>query len=74
MTFTDPGFELAAAAASATRLVVQTLLDNPKDHPVADYDVVSITFRDDATARPNARYTDLPVHPDCELCARQETT
>jgi len=69
-TFTGPGFELAAAAAAASRLVVQTLLDDAKAHPPADYDLVSITCRDDASARPNAIYSDLPVHPDCEICAR----
>jgi molybdopterin/thiamine biosynthesis adenylyltransferase len=69
-TFTGPGFELAAAAAACTRFVVQTLLKDPHHYPQADYDVVSIAFRDELSARPTALYTDLPVHPDCEICAQ----
>lgn len=69
-TFTGPGFELAAAAAAASRLAVQTLLGDANAYPSADYDLVSIIFRDDVSARPNALYSNLPVHPDCEICAR----
>jgi molybdopterin/thiamine biosynthesis adenylyltransferase len=72
-TFTGPGFELAAAAAACARLTVQTLLDDADRYPLADYDLVSIQFRDETSARTTTQYTDLPIHPDCELCAGRGT-
>lgn len=73
-TFTGPGFELAAAAAAGARLTVQTLLDEAERYPLADYDLVSMQFRNETTARATTHYTDLPVHPDCELCAGRGST
>jgi molybdopterin/thiamine biosynthesis adenylyltransferase len=72
-TFTGPGFELAAAAAATTRFTVQTLLNDAASYPLADYDLVSMQFRDEISARATTLYTDLPVHPDCELCAGRGT-
>ena len=67
-SFTGPGFELAAAAAAATRVAVQSLLDAEGGYPKADFDLVTLNFRDAASACPTAQYTRLPVHPDCSLC------
>jgi hypothetical protein len=67
-TFAAPGFELSEAAAAATRAAVQLLLAG-NGYPALDYDVVTLTFRDAATARPSTHYTRLPRHPACGCCA-----
>lgn len=67
-TFTGPGFELAAAAAAATRVAVQCLMHQDAGYPSADFDLVTLNFRDRSTALPRASYTRLPMHPDCSLC------
>jgi hypothetical protein len=67
-TFTGPGFELAAVAAAATRVAVQTLLDGEGGYPATEFDLVTLNFRDGSSACPTAEYTRLPVHPDCSLC------
>jgi len=67
-TFTGPGFELAGAAAAATRVAVQSLLAGEGGYPTADFDLVTLKFRDASAACPTAEYTRLPVHPDCTLC------
>lgn len=67
-TFTGPGFELAAAAAAATRVAVQTLLAGEGGYPTADFDLVTLKFRGASEACPTAEYTRLPVHPECTLC------
>lgn len=67
-TFTGPGFELAAAGAAATRVAVQTLLEGEGGYPPAEFDLVTLNFRDGSSACPSATYTRLPVHPDCSLC------
>lgn len=66
-TFTGPGFELTATAAAAARVAVQALLDGD-GYPSADFDLVTLNFRDENTAMPTTRYTRLPVHPDCSIC------
>lgn len=66
-TFTGPGFELAAAAAAATRVAVQSLLSD-EAYPSADFDLVTLNFRDETMANPSATYDRLPVHPECSIC------
>jgi hypothetical protein len=66
-TFTGAGFELAAAAAAASRCAVQILLGG-KGYPAASFDLVTLNFRDSSTATPEAVYTRLPRHPSCESC------
>lgn len=67
-TFTGPGFELVAAASAATRVAVQTLLAQDGGYPAADFDLVTLDFRDANSATPTATYTRLPVHPECTIC------
>jgi molybdopterin/thiamine biosynthesis adenylyltransferase len=67
-SFTGPGFELAAASAAATRVAIQSLLHDEETYPPADFDLVTLIFRDLKSAMPEAVYTRLPVHPDCTLC------
>lgn len=66
-TFTGPGFELAASAAATARVAVQCLLDGD-GYPAADFDLVTLRFRDKDTALPTSVYSQLPVHPDCSIC------
>lgn len=66
-TFTGPGFELTATAAAAARVAVQSLLDGD-GYPAADFDLVTLNFRDGDTAMPTATYTRVPVHPNCSIC------
>jgi molybdopterin/thiamine biosynthesis adenylyltransferase len=68
MTFTGPGFDLTSAAAVAARVAVQLLLAEDDGYPAADFDLLTLGFRDADTAVPTARATRLPVHPDCEVC------
>jgi len=67
-TFTGPGFELSAAASAATRVAVQLLLAQDGGYPAADFDLVTLNFRDATSAMPTATYTRLPVHPECTIC------
>ncbi len=67
-TFTGPGFELAHAAAVAARVVVQALLVGEGGYPPPDFDLTTMHFRDEASARPSAEYTTLPPHPSCTTC------
>jgi molybdopterin/thiamine biosynthesis adenylyltransferase len=66
-TFTGPGFELAAAAAAAARVAVQSLLEGD-GYPLADFDLVTLNFREADAAMPTAIYSRLPIHPDCTIC------
>lgn len=66
-TFQGAGFELAEAAAAATRTAVQLLLDGD-GYPALSYDIATIDFRDAASAEPKAVYTRLPRHPQCTTC------
>jgi hypothetical protein len=66
-TFTGPGFELVDAAAAAARIVVQCLLDG-RGYPARDFDLVTLNFRDAASARSSALYTKLAIHPKCTIC------
>lgn len=65
-TFTGPGFELAAAATAAARLVAQTLVGD--GYPPAEYDLATLTFRTDTSGEPAATYTRLPRRADCPSC------
>lgn len=67
-TFTGPGFELAAAATAAARLVVQTLLADDDGYPPARYDLATLTFRTDTSGEQAAVYTRLPPRADCSSC------
>jgi molybdopterin/thiamine biosynthesis adenylyltransferase len=67
-TFTGPGFELTAAAAAAARVAVQLLLSEDGGYPGAEFDLLTLGFRDGASAIPTVTATRLPVHPDCEVC------
>jgi len=69
-TFTGPGFELTATAAAAARVAVQSLLDG-NGYPAADFDLVTLNFRDGDTAMSTATYSRLPVHPECSICNRE---
>ncbi|MDX6584282.1 MAG: hypothetical protein QOI10_3466 [Solirubrobacterales bacterium] len=66
-TFTAPGFELTSAASAAARCAVQLLLDGD-GYPAADFDLVTLRFRNTTTAGPEAEYTRLPQHPACTSC------
>lgn len=66
-TFQGAGFELAAAAAAATRTAVQLLL-NGEGYPALSYDIATIDFRDATVAEPKATYSQLPRHPECTTC------
>ena len=66
-TFSGPGFELGAAAAAAARLAVQQLLGGT-GYPAADFDLITLSFRDHTGAAAAAIYSQLPVHPDCLIC------
>lgn len=68
-TFTGPGFELAAAATAASRLVVQTVLDG-EGYPAADYDLATLTFRTETAGQQGAAYTRLPPRDECPSCRR----
>ncbi|MEA2275253.1 MAG: hypothetical protein QOC78_213 [Solirubrobacteraceae bacterium] len=70
-TFTGPGFELADAAASIARVVVQVLLEDRGGYPQADFDLATLKFREADSALPSAVYTRLPVHPSCPTCNPQ---
>jgi molybdopterin/thiamine biosynthesis adenylyltransferase len=67
-TFTGPGFDISAAAAAATRVAVQVLLEDDGGYPAPDFDLLTIGFRDATSAVPTARATRLPVHPRCRTC------
>lgn len=66
-SFTGPGFELTGAASAAARVAVQ-LLGAGAGYPPADFDLLTLGFRDLASARPEGRGTRLPPHPDCSIC------
>lgn len=66
-TFAGPGFELTDAAAAASRCAVQMLLDG-EGYPTADFDLATLVFRTEASARAMTEYTDMPRHPTCESC------
>lgn len=68
-TFTGPGFELEAAATAAARVAVQLLLAEDGGYPAADFDLLTLGFRDADSAVPTVVATRLPMHPDCEICA-----
>lgn len=67
-SFAAPGFELAEAAAAATRASVQVLLDGD-GYPPLDFDIATLTFRDEHFSRPSTSHTPLPRHPECQCCA-----
>jgi ThiF family len=69
-SFTGPGFELAAAAAATARVAVQLLAEGTgATYPPVDFDLLTLGFREEAFARPEAHATRLPVHPDCSICS-----
>lgn len=67
-SFTGPGFELTTVAAQAARLAVQTLVGADGGHPMAEYDLATLTLRTADAAEPATAYTRLPIHPECTLC------
>lgn len=66
-TFVGPGFDIAATAAAAARLAVQTLL-GADGYPAAGHDMVTLRFRDADAGEPQASYSRLPRHPQCGSC------
>lgn len=68
-TFTGPGFELTEAAAAATRVAVQLLLEDDGGYPPAEVDLLTLSFRDEHQGVPTTTATRLPIHPRCEICA-----
>jgi hypothetical protein len=67
--FTGSNFDIAEAAAAATRAVVQELVDDPEVLPRCDYDLITLNFRSEDSARTTIEYTWLPPHPECHTCA-----
>lgn len=66
-SFTGPGFEITETAAAAVRVAVQSLLAG-EGYPAADFDLVTLVMRDATSARPQATYSRMPRHADCESC------
>ncbi len=66
LTFTGPNFEIGQAAAETVRIVIQELADG--HYPAADFDLATLTFRTESSARQSSEYTRLPVHPRCTTC------
>jgi molybdopterin/thiamine biosynthesis adenylyltransferase len=66
LTFTGPNFEIAHAAASTVRIVTQELSDG--HYPAADFDLATLTFRTESSARLSGAYTRLSIHPRCTTC------
>jgi molybdopterin/thiamine biosynthesis adenylyltransferase len=67
-TFSAPAFEVVEAAAAATRMTVQMLLEG-EGYPTLAYDMATVVFRDAESSRPATKYTKLPRHPECSTCA-----
>lgn len=68
-TFTGPGFELAAAATAAARLVAQTLLEGSDGYPPADYDLATLTFRTETAGEQTTAFARLAPRHDCSSCS-----
>jgi molybdopterin/thiamine biosynthesis adenylyltransferase len=68
VTFTGPGFEIAAAAAATARIVVQALLQGTDKYPDAGFDLLTVRFRDERTALSSSTYSALRPHPNCSIC------
>jgi hypothetical protein len=68
-TFTGPGFELAAAAAAATRVAVQALLEEDGGYPRPHFDLLTLGFRSASSAAPESRATRLRPHDRCPTCS-----
>jgi hypothetical protein len=66
-TFTGPGYELGATAASTARVAVGLLLDG-SGYPSPDFDLATLIFRKGSVQRTGERYSALPPHPDCSTC------
>ena len=68
-SFTGPGFELAAAAATTARVATQFVAEQVgAGYPPVDFDLLTLGFRTASFARPESWKGQLPVHPDCSIC------
>jgi molybdopterin/thiamine biosynthesis adenylyltransferase len=66
-TFTGPGYEITESAATAARAAVSELLAGD-GYPPADYDLITMHFRDRAATRTQAIYSPLERHDACASC------
>lgn len=69
-SFTGPGVELTASAAAAARAALQVLgqaIDGPS-YPPADFDLLTLGFRERDRSQLTSQCSELPPHDRCSAC------